>query len=617
MSTSRTVPMLLSIRDELGNELQIPALQGFSYALNEDVFELTGVNERTLNIKNGGIKTAHLGANAVTNAKIANSTITSNKIASWAINTDKLADLVVTSNKIANSAVTNSKIADNAVTADKIADNTVTTDKIADGVVTVAKTGSPNAGKTFLFDLTKHTNLEINGTVQSPTNINNIAVGNYVVTRGGYIDDALGNHMVLYNGTILHKGINYSVLITPDDVTRLYNADFTLDTRSLSSQISTNMLGNGAVTTGKIADEAVTYGKFAPAVQALFSSIFRFKGKVATVSDLPATGNVVGDVWTITADNSERAYIETNGQGEWINLGLDIDLSGYLTSAAAALTYLTIANAASTYQTKLTMGNTVEAPNNVLNIKNKAVSETKLSDSLSDKINMLKAVKASDYVEGNITKNNIRTFLQGIGVNRNSQSVIAAEDITLNFPDCIAYDGVNWSAENIDTWDLTYTIPKGSVFIVSMHDDFCRISFIWLVVADWTVLEIPRSSGSSPKLFWGDLDEKIYLKILSEAYISNAELINQLNNYQKKNIYKENISVALSDWVEEQIPTYADYPYKATITIQGVTVDTWAYIVWGAEIDEVYPDGKTVQGGIEIFASEPVAITIPTIKIEG
>ena len=267
-------------------------------------------------------------------------------------------------------------------------------------------------------------------------------------------------------------------------------------------------------------------------------------------------------------------------------------------------------------------GNDTELTDNCIetnHIKNKAVSEAKLSDSLSDKINMLKAVKASDYVEGNITKNNVRTFLQGMGVNRNSQSVIAAEDITLNFPDCIAYDGVNWNEENVDTWDLTYTIPKGSVFIVSMHNDFCRISFIWLVVADWTVLEIPRSSGSSPKLFWGDLDEKIYMKILSGAYISTADLINQLNNYQKKNIYKANIQIAISDWVEEQTPEHQGYPYRADITVTEATVNHYPEVIFDdtAESEgKIFGKCETGSGVLKIWAKEPVAATIETLKLE-
>ena len=88
------------------------------------------------------------------------------------------------------------------------------------------------------------------------------------------------------------------------------------------------------------------------------------------------------------------------------------------------------------------------------------------------------------------------------------------------------------------------------------------------------------------------------------------------STYQPKNRYITDTNVPVSAWNEEATPTYADYPYKATISIQGVDTNTWAYIVWGADIPEVYPDCKTVQGGIEIFASEPVAITIPTIKIE-
>ena len=59
---SAVIPTILSIRGSDGNEYNIPALRGFSYALNEDVFELTGVGERTLNIKNGGITKSRLAS---------------------------------------------------------------------------------------------------------------------------------------------------------------------------------------------------------------------------------------------------------------------------------------------------------------------------------------------------------------------------------------------------------------------------------------------------------------------------------------------------------------------------------------------------------------------------
>ena len=55
-------------------------------------------------------------------------------------------------------------------------------------------------------------------------------------------------------------------------------------------------------------------------------SILNYKGTKATESALPSTGNVTGDVWIVSADNSEYVW---NGSA-WEKFGPTIDLSGYV-----------------------------------------------------------------------------------------------------------------------------------------------------------------------------------------------------------------------------------------------------------------------------------------------
>ncbi len=55
------------------------------------------------------------------------------------------------------------------------------------------------------------------------------------------------------------------------------------------------------------------------------SGLWHFKGTVATVDALPATGNLEGDVYQVTADSSEWAW---NGT-EWVELGTIVDLTPY------------------------------------------------------------------------------------------------------------------------------------------------------------------------------------------------------------------------------------------------------------------------------------------------
>ena len=65
-------------------------------------------------------------------------------------------------------------------------------------------------------------------------------------------------------------------------------------------------------------------------VNALISSalttVMDYKGTVATVANLPASGNKNGDIYHVTADGGEYAWNGTT----WEELGSEIDLSGYV-----------------------------------------------------------------------------------------------------------------------------------------------------------------------------------------------------------------------------------------------------------------------------------------------
>ena len=81
-------------------------------------------------------------------------------------------------------------------------------------------------------------------------------------------------------------------------------------------------------------------------VDAKVSSVYKFKGSVATVEDLPTEGNVEGDVYNVQSTGENYAWVAAteSEEGHWDDLGGDIDLTPYLTIADAAATYETIAN---------------------------------------------------------------------------------------------------------------------------------------------------------------------------------------------------------------------------------------------------------------------------------
>lgn len=61
-------------------------------------------------------------------------------------------------------------------------------------------------------------------------------------------------------------------------------------------------------------------------ISSALTTVMDYKGTVATVANLPSTGNKNGDVYHVTATDGEYAW---NGT-EWEELGSTIDLSGYV-----------------------------------------------------------------------------------------------------------------------------------------------------------------------------------------------------------------------------------------------------------------------------------------------
>jgi len=70
------------------------------------------------------------------------------------------------------------------------------------------------------------------------------------------------------------------------------------------------------------------------------SSVYKYKGSVATYANLPTSGQVVGDVYNVEENGANYAWDGTT----WDKLGETIDLSPYLLQTDAAATYATITN---------------------------------------------------------------------------------------------------------------------------------------------------------------------------------------------------------------------------------------------------------------------------------
>lgn len=86
-------------------------------------------------------------------------------------------------------------------------------------------------------------------------------------------------------------------------------------------------------------------------------TVFTYKGSVATIEDLPSTGNSVGDVWFVESELGNFVWLidELNPTGFWDEFGQPIDLSNYLMKPTEVTdlssTSITLTAAANTYYT--------------------------------------------------------------------------------------------------------------------------------------------------------------------------------------------------------------------------------------------------------------------------
>lgn len=58
-------------------------------------------------------------------------------------------------------------------------------------------------------------------------------------------------------------------------------------------------------------------------------AVFNLKGSTATTTELPASGNEIGDVWYVVAESVGYIWLNDGLSDRWEQLGLPIDLSSY------------------------------------------------------------------------------------------------------------------------------------------------------------------------------------------------------------------------------------------------------------------------------------------------
>ena len=131
------------------------------------------------------------------------------------------------------------------------------------------------------------------------------------VGTGGSVDTKISNAVKALDSSITATSNQAISAVTITDGKITASSKITVPT-------NTNQLTNGAGF--QTASDVNTL------ISSALTTVMDYKGTVATVANLPATGNKNGDVYHVTATDGEYAW---NGT-EWEELGSTIDLSGYV-----------------------------------------------------------------------------------------------------------------------------------------------------------------------------------------------------------------------------------------------------------------------------------------------
>lgn len=111
-------------------------------------------------------------------------------------------------------------------------------------------------------------------------------------------------------------------------------------------------------------------------VDGLISAVYRLKGSVDTVDDLPADNNVIGDVYNVTDSGMNYVYTETG----WDALGSIIDLGAYAKSADVSNQIAAVDAKFANYTTTVDVNAALETKANSGDVYGKSEIDDKFAD---------------------------------------------------------------------------------------------------------------------------------------------------------------------------------------------------------------------------------------------
>jgi len=240
-------------------------------------------------------------------------------------------------------------------------------------------------------------------------------------------------------------------------------------------------------------------------VSANLASVFTFKGNKASTSQLPSSGNSVGDVWHVTATNGE--YVWTS-DSRWELLGLSYDLSGYVTtgsSTSSNTTGITIADHATSsiygVKSNTTAVRGVSGSTSVIGVKDTTTTASKvtLGDAFTFKP-ITSVGAASTWEFANVTVPIRADSATTVPKAATSATTVPIKNTSATTIPVVKEEGIapSWEFEDVSvaTVGTTYTVPIKNVNATSVPNITSLGTASTWTFEDKTVATLPSGSSS-------------------------------------------------------------------------------------------------------------------------
>lgn len=376
---------------------------------------------------------------------------------------------------------------------------------------------------------------------------------------------------------------------------------------------------DGEIAAAKIGPEGETYSTLQDAIT---QQIADYKGIVVSNNEPLETSHV--DVWLNTAENEGETVkipeIDDNNISE-VDTWSSAKINGLLNTLQTSVTddEGNVVMLANLIDDTTTAFDKVWSSNRVRTEVLAAL--TNISDGEGNTFNIFELIDDTAEAYNSLWSSiKIRSELNII---REEIDKLGDTEITKYIDDTIETTDKLWSSSKIraELKAVLAKIPDGSgggTIDIFQYIDDTTTSTSKL----WSSSKVNTELNNTKNTIKNELSTSIKEEVINEV---NTTIKEEIVNEVKSDIDVDKLAlklkfadttVATADWVEDE--TYADFPYKAVLTCEGVNDQYVAQVIFNVEevIAGIYaPVNKTGDGNITIWASEVPAddIIIPTI----